>query len=66
MNLRDKARMLIDISEVHATERELDKMQQLAKQKGAPPSAQLFKSLHRRIYNILKYNYLPEFYKKVL
>ena len=42
MNLKDKARVLIDINEVQLIERELLKMQQLAKQKGIPPAAYLF------------------------
>ena len=38
----------------------------MAKQKGTPPDVQLFRTVHYRIYKILKQNYLHEFYQKVL
>lgn len=62
MNIREKAALLVDINDVKQIEKELEKRQQLAKSKGMPPHPQLFSAIIRRIYSILKQNYLNEFY----
>lgn len=66
MSIKDKARVLIDIRQVLAIEQRLERCKKLAKSKGSPPDTQLFKEIYKRIYDILKDDYLDEFYQKVL
>ena len=66
MQTKDKARVLVDLQHVSQIEKMLEQNKQMAKQKGTPPDTRLFNTIHRRIYLILKANYLDEFYQKVL
>ena len=58
--------MLVDINEVEDIVEAMKKQEANSKNKAIPPEPQLFKAIHHRIYKILKQNYLPEFYSKVL
>ena len=62
----EKAKILVDSNELKKLEDGLSNNKVYAKTKGYLPDAKLFQSVHKRIYEILKTNYLPEFYQKVL
>ena len=66
LNIKEKARMLVDINEVEDIVEAMKKQEANSKNKAIPPDPQLFKAIHHRIYKILKQNYLPDFYSKVL
>lgn len=51
--------------EIKQIEDSLRHLEVQAKAKGDPPDPKLFKSIHQRIYLILKDNYLDDFYQKV-
>ena len=58
----EKAKILVDSNELRKLEDGLSNNKVLAKTKGYLPDPKLFQSIHKRIYEILKMNYLPEFY----
>ena len=66
MTIQNKAKLLVDHDEVNQIEAMLRASEAQYKAKGVHPDPQLFKSILQRIYWILKQNYLPEFYQKVL
>lgn len=66
MTVKEKAKLLVDITQVNQIDQKLKKCKEIASSKGIPPDAQLFRDIQHRIYKILKTNYLDEFYSKVL
>ena len=65
MSYNDKSKVLVDQNEIDKIEKNLSKQIENSK-KGHHPDPRLFEAIHYRIYKILKQNYLPEFYQKVL